>query len=49
MEGRNVGTIGWKSPEQDLTSAKDLPIEYQSVITYSFDEINFLRESLISR
>ena len=27
MEGRNVGTIGGKSLKQDLTSAKDLPIE----------------------
>ena len=28
MEGRNVGTKGRKSPKQDLTSAKDLPIEF---------------------
>ena len=27
MEGRNVGTIRWKSLKQDLTSAKDLTIE----------------------
>ena len=27
MEGRNVGTIGGKSPKQGLISAKDLPIE----------------------
>ena len=27
MEGRNVGTIGRKSPKQGLISTKDLPIE----------------------
>ena len=27
MEGRNVGTIGQKSPKQDLVSAMDVPIE----------------------
>ena len=27
MEGRNVGTIGGGGSKQDLTSAKDLPIE----------------------
>ena len=27
MEGRNAGTIRGESPEQGLTSAKDLPIE----------------------
>ena len=27
MEGRNVNTIGEKSPNQGLISAKDLPME----------------------
>ena len=27
MEGKNVGTIGEKSPRQGLISAKDLPME----------------------
>ena len=27
MEGRNVGTIGGKSPKQGQISTKDLPIE----------------------
>ena len=43
MERRNVGTIRGESPKQDLTSAKDLPIELQRDASHpTIDQNQFL-------
>ena len=40
MEGRNVGTIGGKSPKQGLTSAKDLTIELSEGREFSYHRLD---------
>ena len=40
MEGRNAGTIRGKSPKQDLTSAKDLPIELFEGREYTYHRLD---------
>ena len=50
MEGRNVGTVGGKSPKQCLISAKDLPMELPEGYEFPYhrlDKITNLTYSLI--